>query len=69
MLAVDEAQRLPGPCLEYRQSLWDHPGTRITLCCAGRAVSVACISLNAAEDSPSGPANGYDTPIYNVHCG
>jgi hypothetical protein len=32
-------------------------------------VDNACISLNAAEDSPAGPANGYDTPIYNVHCG
>ncbi|MCX5097921.1 hypothetical protein OOK36_56940 [Streptomyces sp. NBC_00365] len=32
-------------------------------------VDNACVSLNAAEDSPAGPANGYDTPIYNVHCG
>ncbi|WP_331755420.1 ATP-binding protein (plasmid) [Streptomyces sp. NBC_00846] len=43
VLVVDEAQRLPVPCLEYLQSLWDHPGTRITLvlCGAGteRAVS------------------------------
>ncbi|WP_308340590.1 MULTISPECIES: ATP-binding protein [unclassified Streptomyces] len=43
VLAIDEAQRLPVPCLEYLQSLWDHPGTRITLvlCGAGseRAVS------------------------------
>lgn len=31
VLVVDEAQRLPVPCLEYLQSLWDHPGTRITL--------------------------------------
>ncbi|WP_260868124.1 ATP-binding protein [Streptomyces sp. SLBN-134] len=46
MLVVDEAQRLPVPCLEYLQSLWDYPGARITLvlccavlCCAGRAAS------------------------------
>ncbi len=32
---VDEAQRLPGPCLEYLQSLWDDPGTRITLVLCG----------------------------------
>ncbi|MFE7399840.1 AAA family ATPase [Streptomyces sp. NPDC057557] len=31
VLVVDEAQRLPVPCLEYLQSLWDHPGTRVTL--------------------------------------
>ncbi|MGW3658769.1 ATP-binding protein [Streptomyces sp. NPDC005151] len=38
VLVVDEAQRLPVPCLEYLQSLWDHLGTRITLvlCGAGR---------------------------------
>ncbi|MER6617828.1 ATP-binding protein [Streptomyces xantholiticus] len=38
VLVVDEAQRLPVLCLEYLQSLWDHPGTRITLvlCCAVR---------------------------------
>ncbi|MFF0451196.1 AAA family ATPase [Streptomyces sp. NPDC004609] len=35
MLVVDEAQRLPAPCLEYLQSLWDHPGTRITLVLCG----------------------------------
>ncbi|MEU9677778.1 ATP-binding protein [Streptomyces parvus] len=32
---VDEAQRLPVPCLEYLQSLWDHSGTRITLVLCG----------------------------------
>ena len=35
VLVVDEAQRLPMPCLEYLQSLWDHPGTRITLVLCG----------------------------------
>ncbi|MFF3257421.1 AAA family ATPase [Actinacidiphila glaucinigra] len=35
VLVVDEAQRLPVPCLEYLQSLWDHPGTRITLVMCG----------------------------------
>ncbi|WP_413804483.1 AAA family ATPase [Streptomyces sp. OE57] len=35
VLVVDEAQRLSAPCLEYLQSLWDHPGTRITLVLVG----------------------------------
>jgi hypothetical protein len=35
VLVVDEAQRLPVLCLEYLQSLWDHPGTRITLVLCG----------------------------------
>ncbi|WP_434600680.1 AAA family ATPase [Streptomyces sp. A5-4] len=35
VLVIDEAQRLPVPCLEYLQSLWDHPGTRITLVLCG----------------------------------
>lgn len=35
VLVVDEAQRLSGPCLEYLQSMWDHPGTRITLVLCG----------------------------------
>ncbi|MEU6807684.1 AAA family ATPase [Streptomyces sp. NPDC046831] len=35
VLVVDEVQRLPVPCLEYLQSLWDHPGTRITLVLCG----------------------------------
>jgi hypothetical protein len=35
VLVVDEAQRLPVPCLEYLQSLWDHPGTRIALVLCG----------------------------------
>ncbi|MGV9843430.1 AAA family ATPase [Streptomyces fungicidicus] len=35
VLVVDEAQRLPVPCLEHLQSLWDHPGTRITLVLCG----------------------------------
>ncbi|MFI6038026.1 ATP-binding protein [Streptomyces sp. NPDC051315] len=36
VLVVDEAQRLPVPCLEYLQSLWDHPDTRITLVRGGQ---------------------------------
>lgn len=35
VLVVDEAQRLPVPCLEYLQSLWDHPDTRVTLVLVG----------------------------------
>ncbi|MFJ6838705.1 AAA family ATPase [Streptomyces sp. NPDC091209] len=35
VLVIDEAQRLPVPCLEYLQSLWDHPGTRVTLVLCG----------------------------------
>jgi hypothetical protein len=35
VLVVDEAQRLPVPCLEYLQSLWDHLDTRITLVLVG----------------------------------
>ncbi|MFB7114806.1 AAA family ATPase [Streptomyces sp. NPDC056291] len=35
VLVVDETQRLPVPCLEYLQSLCDHPGTRITLVLCG----------------------------------
>ncbi|MGW1412292.1 hypothetical protein [Streptomyces sp. NPDC002403] len=43
MLVVDEAQRLSVPCLEYLQSLWDRPDTRITLvlCGAGSERSLA----------------------------
>ncbi|MFE5914795.1 AAA family ATPase [Streptomyces wedmorensis] len=43
VLVVDEAQRLPVPCLEYLQSLWDRPDTRITLvlCGAGSERSLA----------------------------
>ncbi|MFH8796922.1 AAA family ATPase [Streptomyces sp. NPDC017941] len=35
VLVVDEAQRLPVPCLECLRSLWDHPATRITLVLVG----------------------------------
>lgn len=35
VLAVDEAQRLSGPCLEHLRSLWDHPGTRMALVLCG----------------------------------
>ncbi|MFI5689080.1 AAA family ATPase [Streptomyces sp. NPDC051636] len=43
VMVVDEAQRLPVPCLEYLQSLWDHPGTRImlVLCGAGSERALA----------------------------
>lgn len=43
VLVVDEAQRLPMPCLEYLQSLRDHPDTRITpvLCGAGSERTLA----------------------------
>ncbi|MCZ0975698.1 ATP-binding protein [Streptomyces albulus] len=39
VLVVDEAQRLPAPCLEYLQSLWDHPARRSRWCCAERAAN------------------------------
>ncbi|MFK8843634.1 ATP-binding protein [Streptomyces sp. Ac-502] len=42
VLLVDEAQRLPVPCLEYLQSLWDHPGTRITLVLYGAGSERRC---------------------------
>ncbi|WP_326840939.1 ATP-binding protein (plasmid) [Streptomyces sp. NBC_01558] len=35
VLVVDEAQRLPVPCLEYLQSLWDQPTTQVTLVLCG----------------------------------
>ncbi|MEU5119158.1 ATP-binding protein [Streptomyces asoensis] len=35
VLVIDEAQRLSVPCLEYLQSLWDDPRTRITLVLCG----------------------------------
>ncbi|MEW2170107.1 ATP-binding protein [Streptomyces sp. NPDC007027] len=35
VLVADGAQRLPVPCLKYPQSLWHHPGTRITLVLLG----------------------------------
>ncbi|MFG3207298.1 AAA family ATPase [Streptomyces sp. NPDC048192] len=43
VLVVDEAQRLPVPCLEYLQSLWDHPQARmaLVLCGAGSERAVA----------------------------
>lgn len=42
---IDEAQRLPMPCLEYLQSLWDHPGTRITLVLCGAGTERALARL------------------------
>lgn len=38
VLVVEEAQRLPLPCLEYLQGLYDHPGTRVTLVLCGAGV-------------------------------
>ncbi|WP_344333672.1 ATP-binding protein [Kitasatospora putterlickiae] len=35
VLVVDEAQRLPVPCLEYLQGLCDHPGARLALVLCG----------------------------------
>ncbi|MEU0002366.1 ATP-binding protein [Streptomyces microflavus] len=45
VLVIDEAQRLPVPCLEYLQSLWDHPGTRITLVLCGAGTERALARL------------------------
>ncbi|MGW3932808.1 AAA family ATPase [Streptomyces microflavus] len=45
VLVIDEAQRLPVPCLEYLQSLWDHPGTRITLVLCGAGTERALSRL------------------------
>ncbi|GAA2640903.1 hypothetical protein GCM10009863_67640 [Streptomyces axinellae] len=48
---VDQAQRLPVPCLEYLQSLRDHPHTRMTLapCGAGSARAVARLPQPASR--------------------
>lgn len=35
MLVLDEAQRLPGPALEFLRGLWDHPDTDTALVLAG----------------------------------
>ncbi|MER5204842.1 ATP-binding protein [Streptomyces sp. NPDC002825] len=35
VLVLDEAQRLPGPALEFLRGLWDHPGTDTALVLAG----------------------------------
>ncbi|MGW6508872.1 AAA family ATPase [Streptomyces niveus] len=45
VIVIDEAQRLPVPCLEYLQSLWDHPGTRITLVLCGAGTERALVRL------------------------
>ncbi|WP_405550446.1 ATP-binding protein [Streptomyces sp. NBC_01171] len=51
VLVVDEVQRLPVPCLECLQSLWDHPGTRITLvlCGAGSERALSRLPRLASE--------------------
>ncbi|WP_331725245.1 ATP-binding protein (plasmid) [Streptomyces globisporus] len=45
VIVIDEAQRLPVPCLEYLQSLWDHPGTRVTLVLCGAGTERALARL------------------------
>lgn len=45
VIVIDEAQCLPLPCLEYLQSLWDHPGTRITLLLCGAGTERALARL------------------------
>lgn len=35
VLVLDEAQRLPGPALEFLRGLWDHPDTNTALVLAG----------------------------------
>ncbi|MDP9612829.1 AAA family ATPase [Streptomyces demainii] len=35
VLVLDEAQRLPGPALEFLRGLWDHPDTDTSLVLAG----------------------------------
>ncbi|WP_119098188.1 MULTISPECIES: ATP-binding protein [unclassified Streptomyces] len=35
VLVLDEAQRLPGPALEFLRGLWDHPDTDTALVLAG----------------------------------
>ncbi|MET4648233.1 hypothetical protein ABID95_008003 [Streptomyces atratus] len=45
VIVIDEAQRLPVPCLEYLQSLWDHPSTRITLVLCGAGTERALARL------------------------
>ncbi len=51
VLVVDEAQRLPVPCLEYLQSLWDHPQARmaLVLCGAGSERAVARVPQLASR--------------------
>ncbi|MGP3927237.1 AAA family ATPase [Streptomyces sp. 8N616] len=51
VLVVDEAQRLPAPCLEYLQSLWDHPQARmaLVLCGAGSERAVARVPQLASR--------------------
>lgn len=53
VLVVDEAQRLPLPCLQYLQGLFDHPGTRVTLvlCGAGAERAVARLPQLASRVS------------------
>lgn len=45
VLVVDEAQRLPLPCLEYLQGLYDDPGTRVTLVLCGAGVERTVVRL------------------------
>jgi putative transposase len=45
VLVVDEAQRLPLPCLQYLQGLFDQLGTRVTLVLCGAGVERAVVRL------------------------
>ncbi|WP_042386545.1 ATP-binding protein [Streptacidiphilus melanogenes] len=45
VLVVDEGQRLPVPCLQYLQGLFDHLGTRVTLVLCGAGVERAVVRL------------------------
>ncbi|WP_260844923.1 hypothetical protein [Streptomyces sp. SLBN-31] len=48
VLVADETQRLPVPCLESVQSLWDHPGTQVTLVLCGAGSERALGPASAA---------------------
>jgi type II secretory pathway predicted ATPase ExeA len=50
---VDEVQRLPVPCLEYLQSLWDDPSTRITLVLCGVGASERCPGCRGWHQGPA----------------
>ncbi|AKA08299.1 hypothetical protein SAZ_42350 [Streptomyces noursei ZPM] len=74
VLVVDEAQRLPAPCLEYLQSLWDHPGTQITLvlCGAGSERALARLPqlasrIGAWQEVPRLAAAEVATAVTDFH--
>ncbi|WP_324839413.1 ATP-binding protein [Streptomyces sp. CB01373] len=49
VLVLDEAQRLPGPALEFLRGLWDHPDTDTALVLAGAGSERA---LRRSSSSP-----------------